>query len=405
MLAAALAAAAREVRAPEPPRAAGGAVLAAAERSPHTLIGRVLLPGHVDAQGWAATFAVERALAGGLEPGARLRIAWEELAPSRRARLVDGGYALVVLEALPNGSLWSARFPRRDVLAIAAGGDAFLRDPDGATVAALARHLALAPAQREQAAGVAALAELAQRGEPGVALQAHARLGEIPALAQRLEEPARASLAALLADPARGEALRAAALDVAGRRKLTALLPSLRSLAEAGGALEPAALEALGAMDALSGDELKRLVAGRDPAARAAAIRAAPGVLEPGRLAALAKGDPAGAVRAAALDALVRREGARAADVAVDALFDSDGGVQAASLRALPAFPAESARRLRARLFGARTGETDRLRPALAALGMIGDDGRAVLLEVESSHPDEQLRGLARFLLGHEPPH
>ena len=48
---------------------------------------------------------------------------------------------LLALEKLPNGSLWTTRFPRRDALHVAARGAAFVRDPDAASLAALAQGL------------------------------------------------------------------------------------------------------------------------------------------------------------------------------------------------------------------------------------------------------------------------
>ena len=83
----------------------------------------------------------------------------------------------------------------------------------------------------------------------------------------------------------------------------------------------------------------------------------------------------------------------------------TDADVQAAALRTLPAFPAEAAPLLRARVFGARANDTAAIKPALAGLSLLGKDGQIVLLEIEREHPNEELRQLARFLLGREPAH
>lgn len=380
-------------------------MLAPAEAAAYVVVGTITALRQLDAQGWAASIAVERALVGGVKPPLHLRIAWEELAPSRAVRFANGARVLLALEALPNGSLWTQRFPKRDALVVANRGEAFSRETGDASISALASYLALPQTERVDAGGAAALAELARRADSQLALEALARLGALPALATKLGEPGRAALAALLADATRGDELRAAALGVAGRRKLLALAPEARKLAAAGSALAPFAIEALGAMGALSREDVQHLAASRDSATRAAVLRGAPGALEAGRLAALAKTDAAGAVRAAALEALVAREGARAADAAVEALFDADADVQAAALRALPAFPAAAAPLLRARVFGARANDTAAIKPALAGLSQLGRPGHAVLSEIEQSHPNEELQRLARFLLGRDPAH
>ncbi|HEY8122540.1 MAG TPA: hypothetical protein VII78_14550 [Myxococcota bacterium] len=387
------------------PRAAAGELLAPAENAMRVVVGTLGTPRPLDAQGWSAELAVERTLAGSAATGAALRVAWEELAPSRAVRFAPGERVLVALDPLPDGSLWSARFPRRDALAVAGRGEAFARAPDAASADALQRYLALPRPQRGAQAGVDALANLARRASESLALEALARLGTLPALAQNLSADARGSLAALIADPRRPGALRAAALTLAGRRKLSALAPEARALASVGGALAPAAVEALGAMSALSPAEAQRYAASRDPALRAAALRGAPGALDATRLEALARSDAAGEVRAAALAALARREGAGAANAAVDALFDADAEVQSAALRALPAFPSESAQLLRARAFGPRANDTEALKPALAGLSVLGRDGAAVLNEIERDHPNAEIRRLAQFLLGRTPAH
>ena len=64
----------------ERPRAAGGVrLLEAAETAPVTVVGHVLEPRRLDQHGYTALLRVETALRGPLEPGAEVRIAWEEL--------------------------------------------------------------------------------------------------------------------------------------------------------------------------------------------------------------------------------------------------------------------------------------------------------------------------------------
>ena len=65
-------------------------------------------------------------------------------------------YALLVLDPLPTQSLWQKRFLQRDesrrMLVVAARGDAFLRDPDGATAASLEHFWAMNSEARDSAA-------------------------------------------------------------------------------------------------------------------------------------------------------------------------------------------------------------------------------------------------------------
>ncbi|HEU4431122.1 MAG TPA: hypothetical protein VFT98_20360 [Myxococcota bacterium] len=389
----------------EKPRAAPGALLAPAETAAHVVAGTIGALRQLDAQGFSAELEVERALAGGSSPGAKLRIAWEELAASRALRFAQGERVLLALEPLPSGSLWMKRFPQRDAWAVAGRGEAFARDPAPATLDAIGPYLRLPRMARAGSPGVTALAQIARLAEQRQALEAIEQLALRPALAPQLVAAARDALGALLLDATRPDEVRAGALTLAARRRLTALEPEARKLSAAGGALAPLAVEALGAMGALSPEEARRHRASSDPRMRAAIVRGAPASVDAAKLEALARRDTAGEVRAAALEALARREGARAAGAAIDALFDADANVQAAALRVLPAFPAESAPVLRARVFGARAHDTEAMRPALAGLSLLGPDGAAVLREIERDHPNEDLRRLAQFLLGRTPEH
>ena len=67
---------------------------------------------------------------------------------------------VVALEPLPTGSLWRTRFPNGDALAVAARGNAFLWEPDTATLDALAAYLALESSARSESRGVSALLAL-----------------------------------------------------------------------------------------------------------------------------------------------------------------------------------------------------------------------------------------------------
>jgi hypothetical protein len=143
------------------PAVGGAALLRGAEFAKRTVVATVVDVGQIDVHGYGATFSIERDLATDTtEPGETLRIGWEEMAPERAARFRSGERVLVALEPLPGYSLWRQRFPKGGALAVAERGGAFLRDPDEATIASLARFVRIDPGDREQAAGVEALAEI-----------------------------------------------------------------------------------------------------------------------------------------------------------------------------------------------------------------------------------------------------
>ena len=155
------------------PAAPGRGLLAAAEAAPSTLVGRVDGVTRIDRSAHAATLTVERTLAG--PPVApTIKVAWEELG-SRPPRLRDGQHVLLVLEALPGGSLWRQRFPDpTGVRAIAAGGNGLIVQPLAGDVDLLAAYLARPAAARAAALpqlvadGIAAAGDRGARARPGV---------------------------------------------------------------------------------------------------------------------------------------------------------------------------------------------------------------------------------------------
>ena len=301
------------------PAAGATGFLAAAEGAPEVVVGRVSGVGQLDLHGWRATLAVERALVGGRAAGGELAIAWEELGTKRPARFAEGGRVAIALGPLPAGSLWSARFPKRDALAVAARGEGFVREPDAATLEPLAAWLALPSGEREGAAGVAALASLAAHGEAAVAGSALARLDRVPALAERSVGAAAESLAALLADAERPLDVRRAALELVAQRELRALEPAVEALAAAPSELQGPAVDALARLrGGLAPERTAELLADPDPAVRAAAVRR--GGLDTAALRSLVTRDPADDVRAAAAEALAARADPVAADDLVAAL-------------------------------------------------------------------------------------
>jgi HEAT repeat protein len=391
--------------APEAAPAAGGiALVGAAEKAPEVVIGRVRAPERIDLQGWRAALVVERSLRGGRAAGDELAIAWEELAPKRPPRFVDGGRVVVALEPLPPGSLWSQRFPKRDALAVAARGEAFLRDPEAGTLDPLAAWLSLAPEARETAPGIEALAELARTGEPRVAASALQRLDGVSLLAERVfgSEAAVKTLAALLADPARPPELRRQALDLAARRALRPLEPAIEAQAAQASDVQGAAVDALARLrGGLPASRAAELLRSPDPAVRAAVARRAGDGLKPEKLRALLASDPAGEVRGAAAEALAAREGVAAMDPLVAALRESDPAVRGGAMRGLAGLGAAALPGLRREIWEtSATAPPNRLAGALFTLAMIEPDGVAELQRIAHEHPSERIRKLAELALG-----
>jgi hypothetical protein len=368
------------------------------------VVGVVEDPGPVDLHGWAAWLRVERDLARDAAPAPdgseRLHIAWEELAAERPARFRRGERVAVALVPMPGYSLWMQRFPKADVLAVAESGDAFLRDPDPATLDALARYLRTPPAEREESPGVDALAQLVAAAAAPIAEAARQRLGEVGGLESKLRDPAAAELARAMASAARPEALRLSVVQLAGARRLDRLRPALVALAQGGPPLAGPAWAALAAVDGgIPYATAKRLVASSDPDVRAVGVRflvSTPDEPEVSRRAAV---DPAPAVRIAAALALLDARGNGALEVGLAALLDRDPDVRAEVAPAVGKLGAEVVPRLRS-LAVSQTGE--QASGPLAALAYAGPQGRATLLELSRSHPDESTRGLA-LMLGKDP--
>jgi hypothetical protein len=369
------------------------------------VVARVESVAPVDRHGMRADLALERDVTPGAAAtapdAARLAIGWEELAESRPPRFRAGERILVALVPLPGHSIWRQRFPKRDAMAVAEDGRAFLREPDAASIERLARYLRVAPEERAEAPGAEALAALIADAAEPLAVAAVQRLDAIPGLAGKLREPAAASLGAAIADPARGEPLRRALLRLAGTRRLDALRGPLQQVAAAGPPLAGEAWAALAAIDGgIPADRVRELLASADPAVRAVAVRFAPGTPEEPRALALVAGDPAPEVRAAAVAAVVATREPAALDAGYTALFDRDANVRLAAAQALGALGADVVPKLR-ELALARSGQ-DASGP-LGALAFAGSEGQAALLELSHTHPDEPTRGLARLLLGLDP--
>jgi hypothetical protein len=388
--------------APASPAAGGAALLGAAEQAPLVVLGRVRGPAQLDLHGWRAEIEVERVLRGDAAPDASLAIGWEELSARRPPRFADGQRVVLALEPLPPGSLWSRRFPSRDARAVSARAEAFLREPDAATLEPLAAFLALAPEARDQAAGIAALAALAARGEPRVAASALSRLETVPALPERMPAEATQSLGALVADAGRPPELRGTLADLAARRELRALEPALDAVAGAPGPAQGAAVDALGRLrGGLPAERAAALLASGDPAVRAAVVRRAGAGVSAAELRKRLAGDAAGGVRGAAAEALADREAEAAMPALVPALRDADPGARAGAMRAVVTVGPAALPPLREEIWqAAPDAEPDRLAGAVLVLALLGPEGVAELGRIAHEHPNPRLRRLAELGLG-----
>jgi hypothetical protein len=365
------------------------------------VVGRVGEVRALDRHAYAAELAVERVLAGARPAGdaAPLRIAWEELAPSRPARFAAGERVLVALAPAAD-SIWRGRLEGAEARVVAGGGDAFDRDPGVAGVDALAAYLALAPELRGGEPAAAALAAIAAAASAPVAEGA---LDRLDALADPVLPASASRLAAVLADAARPEAIRRRVARLAGARGLEALRPALETLladADAPSALRADALVALSALPGGAPEGARaRALAGEDAELRAAAVRAEP-PLPAERLASLAARDLAPGVRAAALERLAALPAPVASGPTLAALEDPDPRVRETAIRAAGALGEAGVPALYERAIGA---DVDRARAPLAALAFAGPAGRSALERVALEHRDERVRALARVLLGQQP--
>ena len=366
------------------------------------MVAKVVDAGPIDVHGYGATLAVERDLASdATAPGETLRIGWEELAPERRPRFRAGERVLVALEPLPGYSLWRQRFPKGGALAVAERGTAFLRDPDDATIASLARLLRVDPTEREQAPGVEALTGIVATAMDPLAEGAVQRLAGIPGLGSRLRQPAAALLGAAIENPARPQPLRRDLLRLAAAHRLDGMRESILRVAEAGPPLAGEAWAAIVAIDgALPVATLRRLLGSSDPGVRAVAVRSAVDTSEGARALALASSDPAPEVRIAVVESFVPRGGSDVLEVGYAALFDREPRVREAAAEVVGKRGAAVVPHLR-ELALARNGR-DANGP-LGALAFAGAEGQGVLLELSQTHPDAGTRGQARLLLGLDP--
>jgi hypothetical protein len=384
---------------PGPPRG-GEKLLPAAETAAAVVVGRMEDIEQIDSHGYAAQLNVERSLLAS-PPASRLRVAWEELAKSRKPRFEAGDGVLIAVSQLPNASLWDQRFPgaRADgsVLAVAANGDAYMHSPDGETIGLLEGYLRLAADQRDKVAGVELLAQIAASAAPGVASSAVQRLNAVAGL-ENIPPDSLRTLGAALDDERRPQALRLAIIDLIGTKKLGALRPQVDALSERASPLQAPALAAIAVLEGgLSAQRAAELLSSSDPAVRAIAVRFATGAEVEQHLATLVKYDPAAEVRGAAAAALIQRRGIYAFDDVVPALADADASARLAAIEAVGKLGADVVPALSALT---RDGSLEEATGAVLTLDRCGPSGKAALIAIAADHPDERVRRLAMLALG-----
>jgi len=367
------------------------------EAGPQLVVGVVMDPRLLDQSGWTARLQVEQALAGPAQPGQSLQIGWEELARSRPPRFEAGRRVVVALVPLPTSSLWRQRFPTPGVLAVAGDGQAFLREPDAATLSLLERWSKIGTSERDGPAGVAALAALWAGAAPPVAQGALARLAEIPGLDGKVYGEGASMLASGLASPSRSLPLREGVIRLAGERRLFALQPTLESFSRRGDPLEAPALDALGKISlGLPPDRVRNLLSRPEAAIRVVGVRWARGPLLEA-VSMMVKADISPEVRAAAVVALFDQQGMTAFDVAAQGLFDPDPAVRAAAARRIGELGPPAVPGLLALLQARAMPEAAAL---IAALSLAGNEGLDAVQSIAATHPDEKVRAAARLALG-----
>jgi hypothetical protein len=366
------------------------------------VVGKIQRTEALDAQGWKAELAVERVLAGDAAPGETLRIAWEELARRRTTRFSPGDRVAVALEPLPSYSLWRRRFADGDALLVAARGEAFLRDPDPATLDLLGAYLELPSAQRKGGPGADALAALVAGAAGRLAAAALARLDSAPGLAAKLGDAGSAALARALGSADRHPALRQSIFELAARRHLVALRPAVEAQAHEGAPLEAVAWATLGALDGgLPAERVAALLARSEPALRAVGVHYARGTPSEAAVEKLVTDDPTGLVRAEAAESWIRWRGIEGLSAVEPALFDADRRARGRVAQAVGRLGAPAVPRL-AELLDSHSGE-QAVGP-LAALRFAGNEGLAALKRASVSHPDENVRMAAKLALGERLP-
>ena len=393
---------------PPAPRAPGGvALLESMEHSGLGWVVRFAAVERLDARGYRATATVESVVGSPERTPQSIALAWEELSSQRAVRFAKGDRALVVLEPLGTASIWRTRIPdarsREQTAAVAARGEAFLRDPTIGAIDVLHHFLSLAPEHRDGPTGVGHLAALTAEARPALARDAARRLAAVPKLGEQLTAASAARLVTALAREDLGTsfeklwgptvaAARGETLDRALEQAVAASRP---------GRPPPPIYEAIGlASGGLPDDTVAALKDDPDVRYRTIVARTARDVPV---LESLASSDPVPDVRSAALQRLDELGGANALPALLAALADPNAAVRNVAARATAARGDAAVPLLRSVVYGeyaAVAGSADAQRSAIAALGMAGSSGRRTLAEIAAEHPEESLRTLANIALG-----
>ncbi|TFH23144.1 MAG: hypothetical protein E4H03_06845 [Myxococcales bacterium] len=389
------------------PAAGSNGILAAADAGARVVVGRTGEPRKLDVHGSVVNVRVEQVLAGKVQGGESLSIAWEELSSARPPRFEKDGRILVCLEPLPGSSIWRKRLPtpaeRTGVLAVAGSGDAFVRDPAAPVVYALGYYLAMGIEARGQAPGLAYLVDLVATADAGLAAEALAKLAAHDDLGIRLADGSQKVLVSSAAAAGRPERLRLGVLNLAGQRRLVAARAELVALTVSGPPVDAAAWIALGEIDGgLEPGKARALIESDRADMRLVGVRFFEGVNATLRLTAVAREDASPLVRSAAVARLVDDFGVAAIDDVLPSLADPDDGARTAAAVKIGSLGAPVVPRLVAIVDDGSVRARD---GAVVALSFAGPDGTVALQRIADDHPDERTRKLAGLALGRFPGH
>jgi hypothetical protein len=379
--------------------------IVAAESSKLTAVGRVSAIKKIDLHGYAADLRVDQALRGAAKPGAVLKIAWEELAPSRPVRFSEGQRVLVCLDSAPNYTLWQKRFPDNlaDVLAVSREGEAFLRDPDSKTLHLLGHYLALGKGARNDPAALGYLVDMVAAAPEIVALNVLDSINARDNVATMLPDGAGAVLAGVAGDDSRSIDVRRSVLALIGRAKIRTARADIQPLTRPGADLRAAALHTVGILDdGLSAEVVAELILDEDGNVRAVAVLYLRTVDASETLVRLALTDRSPAVRVAAAHRLFVEQGKDALDDLAPALGDEDATVRTVVARDVAGLGDEVVEQL---VGIADTGSERQAQGVVLAFTMMGGAGGNALSRLYKEHKNPKIRALAGITLGRMPGH
>lgn len=392
-------------RALERHAASGSGLLAAAERSPLVVAGRVGPTRRLDRHGFAADLVIDDVISGRIQLGTRLLVAWEELGSNPPERLAEGERVLVCLERLPSQSIWRQRIPeagaRANARLLADTGRALIRNPSQAELSTLEHYLALAPAARAGSAGVDRLVELVQIATPPLPRDALDRLADDERLTEHLTAASLETLLDAARDSKRPLAERKRIVETLGSRRIAGARDVLTAFAM-DPSLEAAAIDAVAQIDGrLPGERVDALLTSDRADLRLVGIAWIEGAETRARLVSLVRQDPAPEVRLAALRRLLSKEGIAPLSEVAGILADPDAPTRSAAAHAIGT-TSGSAAPLRA----LAAGKDDRIAEgAVVALSFAGPEGMSTLRAIHETDPRPSLRALAGLALGELPGH